>query len=67
MFLDPTNTVLILDLKGYLFYQHQKITIMIKGERETCLIPEIAIIIFSLNFIGSFEATAISFKLVFPA
>ena len=61
-----TNTAVILDLKGFLinqnyFYQHHNITIIIEGERETCPISEIAIIILSLKFIGSFEAAAFSF------
>ena len=66
MFVHPTNTTVILDLKRFLsiknyFYQNQNITIIIKGESETCPISEIAIIILSLKFIGSFEAAAISF------
>ena len=46
-------------IKSY-FYQYQNITIIIKGESETCPISEIAIIILSLKFIGSFEAAAFS-------
>ena len=66
MFVHPTNTTVILDLKRFLsiknyFYQNQNIAIIIKGESETCPISEIAIIVFSLKFIGSFEAAAISF------
>ena len=49
-----------LSIKNY-FYQHQNITIIIKGECETCPISEIALIILSLTFIGSFEAAAFSF------
>ena len=58
-----------------LFYQSKIISInisisllvSIKGESETCPISEIAIIILSLKFIGSFEAAAFSFtKLFFP-
>ena len=53
-------------IKNY-FYQHQNITIIIKGESEACPISEIAIIILSLEFIGSFEAAAFSFTgLFFP-
>ena len=37
------------------------ITIIIKGESKTSPISEIAIIILSLKFIGSFEAAAFSF------
>ena len=50
------------------FYLHRNITIIIKGKSETCRISEIAIIILSLKFIGSFEAAAFSFttELVFP-
>ena len=69
MFVHPTNTTVILDLKGFLnqnyFYQHQNITIIIKGECKTCPISEIAIIILSLKFIGSFEAAAFSFTNMF--
>ena len=43
------------------FYQHQNITIIVKGESETCPISEIAIIILFLKFIGSFEAAAFPF------
>ena len=51
-------------IKKY-FCQHHNITIIIKGESETCPISEIAIIIL---FIGSFEAEAFSFtNLFFPA
>ena len=57
MFVHPTNTAVILDLKGFLIDQkffiskeYQNITIIIKGESETCPISEIAIIIlFSLS------------------
>ena len=56
-------------IKKY-FCQHHNITIIIKGESETCPISEIAImtiIIFSLKFIGLFEAAASSFtNLFFP-
>ena len=49
------------------FYQHQNVTIIIKGESETCPISEIAIIIHSIKFIVSFEAAAFSFtNLFFP-
>ena len=48
-------------------YQHQNITIIIKGKSETCLISEITTIILSRKFIGSFEAAAFSFtNLFFP-
>ena len=53
-----------LSIKDY-FYQHQIITIIIKGESERCPISEIAIIILSLKFIGSFEAAAFSFTNLF--
>ena len=53
-----------LSIKNY-FYQHQNITIIIKGESETCPISEIAIIIVSLKFIGSFEAAVFSFTNLF--
>ena len=53
-----------LSIKNY-FYQHQNITIIIKGECETCPISEIAIIILSLKFIGLFEAAAFSFTTLF--
>ena len=36
------------------------ITIIFKGENKTCPISEIAIIIISLKFIGSFEASVFS-------
>ena len=53
-------------IKKY-FYQHQNITIINKGESETCPISKIAIIILSLKFVGSFEAAAFSFtNLFFP-
>ena len=42
-----------LSTKNY-FYQHQNISIIVKEESETCPIFEIAIIILSLKFIGSF-------------
>ena len=48
-------------IKKY-FCQHHNITIIIKGESETCPISEIAIIIL---FIGSFEAEAFSFTNLF--
>ena len=41
------------------------ITTIIKGEKETCQISEIARIIFSLKFIGSFEAATFSFTNLF--
>ena len=53
-----------LSIKNY-FYQLQNITIIIKGECETCPIYEIAIIILSLKFIGSFELAAFSFTNLF--
>ena len=53
-------------IKKY-FCQHHYITIIIKGESETCPISEIAIIILSLKFIGSDEADAFSCtNLFFP-
>ena len=63
MFVHPTNTAVILDLKAFLlsknyFYQDQNIAFIVTGESETCPISEIAIIIVSLKFIGSFEAAA---------
>ena len=49
------------------FYQHQNVTIIIKGESETCLISEIAMIILSLKFIGSFAVAPFPFtNLFFP-
>ena len=67
-FLHPTNTAVILDLKRFLINQKLfPITIIVQGESETCPISEIAIIILSLKFIGSFEAAAFSFtNLFFP-
>ena len=57
-----------LSYQAKFIYQHQNI---IKGESETCPISEIAIIILSLEFIGSFEARYRVFfffyYLVFPA
>ena len=53
-----------LSIKNY-FCQHQNTTIIIKGECETCPISEIAIIILSLKFTGSFEAAAFSFTNLF--
>ena len=38
---------------------------IIKGKSETCLISEIAILIVSPKFIGSFEAAAFSFTNLF--
>ena len=38
---------------------------IIEGESETCLISEIAIIILSLKFIGSFETATFSFTNLF--
>ena len=70
MFVHPTNTAVILDLKSFLINQKLfLITIIVKGESETCPVSEIAIIILSLKFIGSFEAAAFSLlkTLVFPA
>ena len=70
MFVHPTNTAVILDYKAFLsikdyFYQHQNITIVIKGDSETYPISEIAIIILSLSL--SVEAAAFSFtNLFFP-
>ena len=66
MFVPPTNTAVILNLKAFLsitnyFYQHQNITIIIKGESERCPITEIFMIILSLKVIGSFAAAAFSF------
>ena len=60
------NTAMILDWKAFLsvknyFYQHQNITIVIKGEGETCPNFWNRHIILSLKFIGSFEAAALSF------
>ena len=68
MFVHPTNMAVILDFFSYqskIFYQHQNVTIIIKGESETCPIFEIAIIILSLKFIGSFEAAVFSFTNLF--
>ena len=54
-----------LSMKIY-FCQYQNITsIIIKGESETCPISEIATIILSLKYIGSFEAAAFSFTNLF--
>ena len=73
MFVHPTNKAVILDLKGFFIYfltyfdymyRHQNITIIVKRESETRPISEIAIIILSLKFIGSFKAAA--FPFVFP-
>ena len=47
------------------FYQHQNITITIKGESERCPITEIFMIILSLKVIGSFAAAAFSFTTEF--
>ena len=60
------NTAVTLDWKAFLsvknyFYQHQNITIIIKGESETCPNFWNRHIILSLKFIGSFEAAALSF------
>ena len=56
-----------LSYQSKIFYQHQNVTIIIKGESETCPILEIAIIILSLKFISSFEAATFSFiNLFFP-
>ena len=60
------NTAVTLDWKAFLsvknyFYQHQNITIIIKGEGETCQNFWNRHIIISLKFIGSFEAAALSF------
>ena len=56
----------VLSISNY-FYQHQNITIIIKGESETCPISEIAVIILSLKFLGSFEADTFPFtNLFFP-
>ena len=56
----PTNTAVLLDLKAFssiknYFYQHQNITMIIKGGSETCPISEITIIILS-RFIWSCRA-----------
>ena len=57
----------LLSIKNYV-YQHQNITIIIKGQSETCPISEIAIIILSPMFSGSFQAVAFSFtNLFFPS
>ena len=73
MFVHPTNTAVILDLKAFLLNQKlfpstsEYHYYIIKGESETCPISEIAIIIVSLKFIGSFQAAAFSFtNLFFP-
>ena len=67
MFVQPSNMVVILGLKGFLINQKLLLSTskyhyyIIKGESETCPISEIAMIIVSLKFIGSFEAVAFSF------
>ena len=65
MFVHPAeaNTAVILDWKAFLsvknyFYQHENISIIIKGESETCPNFWNRHIILSLKFIGSFEAAA---------
>ena len=67
MFVHPTEYGGDIELKGFLisqiyFYQHQNITIIIKGESETCSNFWNRHIILSLKFIGSFEAAALSFN-----
>ena len=49
-----------LSIKNY-FYRHQNITIIVMAESETCPISEIATIILSLKFTGTFEAAAFPF------
>ena len=57
----------LLSIKNY-FYQHQNITIIIKGQSKTCPISEIAIIILSPTSSLSFQAAAFSFtNLFFPS
>ena len=51
-----------LSYKSKFIYQHQNI---IKVESGTCPISEIAIVILSLKFIGSFEDTPFSFTTLF--
>ena len=48
-----------------IFSVNIRISLIIKGESETCPIDEIVIIILSLQFIDSFEAAAFSFTNLF--
>ena len=72
MFVHPTNTAVILDLKRFLinqklFLSTSEYYYYYQWRKWTYPISEIAIIIVSLKFIDSFEATAFSFtNLLFP-
>ena len=73
MFVHPTNTAVILDLKDFPINQKLFLSTseyhyyVIKRESETYPISEIAMTIVSLKFIGSFEVAAFSFtNLIFP-
>ena len=65
MFVHPTEYGGDIALKSFLisqkFYQHQNITIIIKGESETYPNFWNCHVILSLKFIGSFEAAVLSF------
>ena len=71
MFVHPTNTAVILDLKGFLinqlFLSTSEYHFYYQGGKRNMPFSEIVIIILSIKLFGSFEAAAISLtNLFFP-